>query len=354
MMVESSRGTEARWTGGAADGPAGVRLRVERPNQWDALTVTSTETGLLGGVGGSGPGGVRVADEVGDGGQPAGGSMGLAQRGHEGATSLGLVLVGVGEKWRKTMNVLSRICTLTPVSPAALLAFCVILASEWGCQGAERLYPCGDLFSISPNQARLMSEIANSILKEAKASYPNEGCFVVLTFYSFRDKPKGFGLVERLEIPDKSKAHFVKPKVSGYSLVSIDKEHNLTKISEVSAGFAHDLLELWEFHALRTSVFEGYFDYQGFHQYFGCNSSSFSPVMGACHLPEIGSPIATLAELAEKIAVVGMENKTVESLRPSINATLKDAKKTGIGLQKFDGMESSGSRSSPPSAPLTQ
>jgi RHS repeat-associated protein len=40
MIGESSRGTEARWTGGAADCPAGVRARAERPNQLE-LSIAS-------------------------------------------------------------------------------------------------------------------------------------------------------------------------------------------------------------------------------------------------------------------------------------------------------------------------
>ena len=120
MVVESSLGTEARWTGGAADGPAGVRLRAERPNQRDALMVMSAASGFRGGGGGSGLGGVRVADEVGDGVETAGASMGLAQRGHDGVTGLGFVFGGVGEKRSRTINLLSRICTLTPVSPSMM------------------------------------------------------------------------------------------------------------------------------------------------------------------------------------------------------------------------------------------
>ena len=46
MIAESSRGTEARWTDGAADCPAGVRARAERPNQFDHTTATGT--GLAG------------------------------------------------------------------------------------------------------------------------------------------------------------------------------------------------------------------------------------------------------------------------------------------------------------------
>jgi RHS repeat-associated protein len=42
MIGESSRGTEARWTGGAADCPAGVRAQAERPNQLDHTTATGT------------------------------------------------------------------------------------------------------------------------------------------------------------------------------------------------------------------------------------------------------------------------------------------------------------------------
>ncbi len=40
MIAESSRGTEARWTAGAAGCPAGVRARAERPNQLDHTTAT--------------------------------------------------------------------------------------------------------------------------------------------------------------------------------------------------------------------------------------------------------------------------------------------------------------------------
>lgn len=40
MIAESSRGTEARWTDGAAGCPAGVRARAERPNQLDHTTAT--------------------------------------------------------------------------------------------------------------------------------------------------------------------------------------------------------------------------------------------------------------------------------------------------------------------------
>lgn len=40
MIVESSRGTEARWTDGAAGCPAGVRARAARPNQLDHTTAT--------------------------------------------------------------------------------------------------------------------------------------------------------------------------------------------------------------------------------------------------------------------------------------------------------------------------
>jgi len=40
MIAESSRGTEASWTDGAAGCPAGVRARAERPNQLDHTTAT--------------------------------------------------------------------------------------------------------------------------------------------------------------------------------------------------------------------------------------------------------------------------------------------------------------------------
>jgi RHS repeat-associated protein len=46
MIAESSRGTEARWTDGAAGCSVGVRARAERPNQLDHTTATGT--GLAG------------------------------------------------------------------------------------------------------------------------------------------------------------------------------------------------------------------------------------------------------------------------------------------------------------------
>jgi hypothetical protein len=47
---ESMRGTEARWTGGAADCPAGVRARVERPNQNRLIAMEEKPFGIAAGL----------------------------------------------------------------------------------------------------------------------------------------------------------------------------------------------------------------------------------------------------------------------------------------------------------------
>jgi hypothetical protein len=44
------RGTEARWTGGAADCPAGVRARVERPNQNRLIAMEEKPFGIAAGL----------------------------------------------------------------------------------------------------------------------------------------------------------------------------------------------------------------------------------------------------------------------------------------------------------------